>query len=258
MAGRLLLWCRAGAPSASSHSSGLGLLDLLVHCTFLPELITLLANVESDRSQLLAVSCCGVSYCGYWVEQSRVRRAARTARAGRCQLGSSCTSPWASSACCSRTSSSAATEGWPVLCCGVSCCGAPDRAVRATRITELRPSSPPAVMGVEPRARSCESHHSCRGCVGLTAALRIVSPRLSLDQPRLTCAPPCTALTAVCCAQLGTVLPILPPWHRLLTARVTPDKRTNRPTTTTQQCGRSRRRAGTPRVREGGPPCRRR
>jgi hypothetical protein len=66
------------------------------------------------------------------------------------------------------------------------------------------------------------------------------------------------ALTAVCCAQLGTVLPILPPWHRLLTARVAPDKRTNRPTTTTQQCGRSRRRAGTPRVREGGPPCRRR
>jgi hypothetical protein len=40
------------------------LLDLLVHCTFLPELITLLANVEYDRSQLLAVSCCGVSCCG--------------------------------------------------------------------------------------------------------------------------------------------------------------------------------------------------
>ena len=62
----------------------------------------------------------------------------------------------------------------------------------------------------------------------------------------------------MCCAQLGTILPILPPWHRLLTARVVPDKRTNRPTTTTQSCGSSRRRAGTPRVREGGPPCRRR
>ena len=64
LAGRLLLWCRAGAPSASSHGSGLVLLEMFVHCTFLPELITLLANVESDRSQLLAVSCCGVSCCG--------------------------------------------------------------------------------------------------------------------------------------------------------------------------------------------------
>ena len=36
------------------------------------------------------------------------------------------------------------------------------------------------------------------------------------------------------------------------------DERTNRHTTTTQPRGRSRRRAGTPWVREGGPPCRRR
>ena len=72
------------------------------------------------------------------------------------------------------------------------------------------------------------------------------------------CTPPLAALTAVCCAQLGTVLLTLPLRDRLLTARVTPDERANRPTTTTQSCGRSRRRAGTPRVREGGPPCRRR
>jgi hypothetical protein len=72
------------------------------------------------------------------------------------------------------------------------------------------------------------------------------------------CTPPPAALTAVCCAQLGTVLLTLPLRDRLLTARVTPDERANRPTTTTQSCGRSRRRAGTPRVREGGPPCRRR
>ena len=97
-----------------------------------------------------------------------------------------------------------------------------------------------------------------QGCGGLTAATRIVSPRLSLVRSWSACAPPPAALTAVCCAQLGTVLLTLPLRDRLLTARVTPDERANRPTTTTQSCGRSRRRAGTPRVREGGPPCRRR
>ena len=97
-----------------------------------------------------------------------------------------------------------------------------------------------------------------QGCVGLTAAPRIVSPRPSLARSWSACAPPPAALTAVCCAQLGTVLPILPLRDRLLTSRVVPDERTNRPTTTAQPCGRSRQRAGTPRVREGGPPCRRR